>query len=70
METFNPGYCTIEGASLVSHAGESVDISTMINALIIQQSMGQLSYTVNIGVLDAVGLLHNFPDSILKFKIT
>ena len=61
METFNPGYCTIEGASLVSHAGESVDISTMINALIIQQSMGQLSYTVNIGVLDAVGLLHNFP---------
>jgi hypothetical protein len=61
METFNPGYCTIEGASLVSHAGETVDITQLINAVIIQQSMGQLSFSVDISILDSVGLLHNFP---------
>ena len=61
METFNPGYCTIEGASLVSHTGETVNISALVNSVLVNQSMGSMAVSVDMNVLDSVGLLHNFP---------
>lgn len=61
METFNPGYCTIEGATLKSHAGEELDITNMISAVSLSQGLSMASYRVSIGILDSIGMLHNFP---------
>jgi|TARA_R110000744_G_scaffold38665_4_gene88427 hypothetical protein len=61
METFNPGYCTVEGALLQSHGGEQKEIAPLISAVSLAQGLDRASYRVSILIADSIGLLHNFP---------
>lgn len=63
-ETFNPGYCTIESATLVSAAGDfgkKEDITGLIGRFDLQQSMTSGVIAGSIDVLDGIGLLSSFP---------
>ena len=61
METFNPGYCTIEGATLTSFDKRKVDITTMISHVKIDQDLNLSGYMVDVTILDTIALIHNFP---------
>jgi len=72
METFNPGYCTIEKAELSTYDGVGEDITGIIGTFVLQQSMDKGTYTGSIEVLDSVGLLVNLPirgEETLKIKL-
>lgn len=61
METFNPGYCTVESATLTSYAKALENITALITGCAIRQSMDSSQVTVDLQILDSIGLLHNFP---------
>ena len=60
-ETFNPGYCTIEQASLVTPDGESISIVGLIGRFDLQQSISSSTLTGSIDVLDGIGILTSLP---------
>lgn len=71
-ETFNPGYCTIESAELITADRESEDITGLIGRFDLQQSMTAGTITGSIDVLDGVGLLTSLPiraEENLKLKL-
>ena len=57
METFNPGYCTIEGATLTSFDKRKVDITTMISHVKIDQDLNLSGYMVDVTILDTIALI-------------
>ena len=61
METFNPGYCTIESAMLKAYAGGSERIDGMIGRFSMHQSMGSVTISGEIEMLDGIGLINNLP---------
>ena len=61
METFNPGYCTIESALLISHSGDEENITGMIGNFSLLQSMGSVALSGEIELLDGVGLINSLP---------
>ena len=61
METFNPGYCTIESALLISHSGDEENITGMIGNFSLLQSMGSVALSGEIEILDGVGLINSLP---------
>ena len=61
METFNPGYCTIEKAELSTYDGVSENIIGVIGTFSLQQSMNKATYSGSVEILDSVGLLVNLP---------
>jgi hypothetical protein len=60
-ETFNPGYCTIESAEIITADRESEIITGLIGRFDLQQSMANGTITGSIDVLDGVGLLTTLP---------
>ena len=61
METFNPGYCTIEQAILKSYKGDTENIAGMIPHFSMSASIGQVAISGEIEVLDGVNLLNKLP---------
>ena len=61
METFNPGFCTVEKADVTSHDGRVKSIQALIHSIVMSQSITSTGLAGNIKVYDSVGFLHNFP---------
>jgi hypothetical protein len=72
QETFNPGYCTIESADLITPEGVSEPITGLIGRFDIQQSMSSSTITGSIDILDGLGILTTLPiraEENLKLKL-
>ena len=62
MSDFNPSTCDVTEAIVRSHDGSSSqDISDMVVAFEIAQSMDSVSYDGTLTVLDTIGFLEDFP---------
>jgi len=66
METFNPGFCTIEEATVTAHPApgreqQKESITALIYSVTFTQSLNSSGISGVIKVFDSVGLLHNFP---------
>lgn len=64
MADFNPSRCTVEKATLTPYGdegGRSKDITLMIGGFTIRQSIDSVAMSGDIQVLDAIGLLEEFP---------
>ena len=60
-ETFNPGYCTVEGAKIITYEGAEEDLTGLIGNISIQQSLSLNAYVGSVEILDGIGLLVNLP---------
>ena len=72
METFNPGYCTIESAIIANASGESETITGLIGRFDIQQSLASSTFSGSLDILDGIGLLSSLPirgEESLKIKL-
>ena len=72
METFNPGYCTIESAIIANASGESETITGLIGRFDIQQSLAASTFSGSLDILDGIGLLSSLPirgEESLKIKL-
>ena len=54
QETFNPGYCTIESADLITAEGETKSLTGLIGRFDLQQAMSSSTITGSIDVLDGL----------------
>ena len=72
QETFNPGYCTIESADLITAEGETKSLTGLIGRFDLQQAMSSSTITGSIDVLDGLGILTSLPiraEENLKLKL-